>query len=111
MLFLALDQDGFNRRVVALPWLAYMNPGMDWEWLTRNAKLNDRQNRLGFALDLSEEVAEKAGNASGRKSLAQNKARIERSRLAREDAVRISHDLSTEVRFVIRRQLGWVTDS
>ena len=95
LLFLALDQDSLDRRVVeALPWLAYTYPGMDWEWLTRNAKLNDRQNRLGFVVDLAEEVAEKAGNASRRKSLSQNKAQIERSRLAREDT--LSNDSMTQ---------------
>jgi transcriptional regulator with XRE-family HTH domain len=95
LLFLALDQDSLDRRVVeALPWLAYTHPGMDWEWLTRNAKLNDRQNRLGFVVDLAEEVAQKAGDASRRKSLSQNKAQIERSRLAREDT--LSNDSMTQ---------------
>ena len=95
LLFLALDQDSLDRRVVeALPWLAYTYPGMDWEWLTRNAKLNDRQNRLGFVVDLAEEVAERAGDASRRKSLSQNKAQIERSRLAREDT--LSNDSMTQ---------------
>jgi transcriptional regulator with XRE-family HTH domain len=95
LLFLALDQDNLDRRVVeALPWLAYTYPEMDWEWLTRNAKLNDRQNRLGFVVDLAEEVAEKAGEASRRKSLSQNKAVIERSRLAKEDT--LSHESMTQ---------------
>jgi hypothetical protein len=67
---------------------------MDWEWLTRKAKLNDRQNRLGFVVDLAEEVAEKAGKASRRKSLSQNKAVIERSRLAKEDT--LSHESMTQ---------------
>jgi transcriptional regulator with XRE-family HTH domain len=88
LLFLALDQDDLDRRVVeALPWLAFMYPEMDWEWLTRNAKLNDRQNRLGFVVDLAQDVAEKAGEASRRKSLSQNKAVLERSRLAKEDTL------------------------
>ena len=88
LLFLALDQDDLDRRVVeALPWLAYTYPDMDWQWLTRNAKLHDRQNRLGFVVDLAEEVAEKAGEAALRKNLSQNRALIERSRLAREDTL------------------------
>ena len=73
--------------VEALPWLAYTYPEMDWEWLTRNAKLNDRQNRLGFVVDLAEEYAEKVGDASRKKSLYQNKAVLERSRLAKEDTL------------------------
>jgi transcriptional regulator with XRE-family HTH domain len=88
LLFLALDQDDLDRRVVeALPWLAYTYTGMDWEWLTRNAKLNDRQNRLGFVVDLAEGFAEKMSNESRKRSLVQNKAVIERSRLAREDTL------------------------
>jgi transcriptional regulator with XRE-family HTH domain len=95
LLFLALDQDDLDRRVVeALPWLVYTYPEMDWEWLTRKAKLNDRQNRLGFVVDLAEEVAEKAGEASRRKSLSQNKAVIERSRLAKEDT--LAHESMTQ---------------
>jgi transcriptional regulator with XRE-family HTH domain len=95
LLFLALDQNDLDRRVVeALPWLAYTYPEMDWEWLIRNAKLNDRQNRLGFVVDLAEEVAEKACEASRRRSLSQNKALIERSRLAKEDT--LSHESMTQ---------------
>ncbi len=95
LLLLALDQDNLDRRVVeALPWLAYTFPEMDWTWLARNAKLNDRQNRLGFVVDLAEEVAKKAGEASRRESLSQNKAVIERSRLAKEDT--LSHESMTQ---------------
>jgi transcriptional regulator with XRE-family HTH domain len=95
LLFLALDQDCLDRRVVeALPWVAYTYPEMDWQWLTRMAKLNDRQNRLGFVVDLAEELAERAGNSSRKKSLSQTKALIERSRLAREDT--LSNEFMTQ---------------
>ncbi len=95
LLFLALDQDELDRRVVeALPWVVYTYPEMDWAWLTRNAKLNDRQNRLGFVVDLAEEYAQKAGEASRKKSLSQNKGVIERSRLAGEDT--LSNDSMTQ---------------
>jgi transcriptional regulator with XRE-family HTH domain len=88
LLFLALDQDNLDRRVVeALPWVAYTYSDMDWEWLNRNAKLNDRQNRLGFVVDLAEECAEKLGDPSRRKSLSQERVTIERSRLAKEDTL------------------------
>jgi transcriptional regulator with XRE-family HTH domain len=88
LLFLALDQDDLDRRVVeALPWLAYTCPKMDWEWLTRNAKLHDRQNRLGFVVDLAEKFADNTGDASRKRSLSQTKAVIERSRLAKEDTL------------------------
>ncbi len=96
LLFLALDQDEVDRRVVeALPWLAYTYPEMDWQWLTRSAKLNDRQNRLGFVLDLAEEFAENTGDTARKKSLSRSKDLIERSRLAREDT--LSHESMTQV--------------
>ena len=95
LLFLALDQDDLDRRVVeALPWLAFRYADLDWEWLLRNAKLADRQNRLGYVVDLAEEFAERMGDAARMKSLSQNKAVIERSRLAREDT--LSHDSMTQ---------------
>jgi transcriptional regulator with XRE-family HTH domain len=88
LLFLALDQDNLDRRVVeALPWLAYAYPEMDWEWLTRSAKLSDRQNRLGFVVALAEDVAEKTGDDSRKRCFSQKTAVIERSRLAREDTL------------------------
>ena len=45
-------------------------------------------------VDLAEEVAEKAGDPSRRKSLSQNKAVLERSRLAKEDT--LSHESMTQ---------------
>ena len=95
LLFLALDQDELDRRVVeALPWLVYTYPAMDWEWLTRNAKLSDRQNRLGFVVALAEEFAEKTGDQSRKASLSRQVAVLERSRLAREDT--LSNDSMTQ---------------
>ena len=88
LLFLALNQDNLDRRVAeALPWLAYRYSEMDWDWLTRNVKLNDRQNRLGFVVDLAEEFAGSLDDTSRKASLSENKAVIERSRLAREDTL------------------------
>jgi transcriptional regulator with XRE-family HTH domain len=105
LLFLALDQDSLDRRVVeALPWLVYTYPGMDWEWLTRNAKLNDRQNRLGFVVDLAEEYAEKMGDESRKKSLVQKKAVLERSRLASEDTLSNESMTQTERKWLRRNR-------
>ena len=57
------------------------------DWLTRNAKLNDRQNRLGFVLDLAEEYAGRLDDTSRKARLSENKAMMERSRLAREETL------------------------
>jgi len=95
LLFLALDQDELDRRVVeALPWLVYTYPEMDWEWLARNAKLNDRQNRLGFVVAVAAAFAEKTGDQSRKASLSREVAVLERSRLVREDT--LSNDSMTQ---------------
>ena len=62
--------------------------------LTRNAKLNDRQNRLGFVVALAEEFAGKTGEQSRKASLSRQVAALERSRLAREDT--LSNDSMTQ---------------
>jgi hypothetical protein len=63
---------------------------MDWDWLTRQAKLNDRQNRLGFVVSLAGELAKKAGDSVRAKTLAEQRALLDRSRLVREDT--LCHD-------------------
>jgi len=50
----ALDSDDLDSRVTeALAWLPLAYPHLNWEWLTANAKLRDRQNRLGFVVELA----------------------------------------------------------
>src|ERR1700722_743114 len=63
LLFSALDRPDLDTRVVdALPWLTYTYPDMNWDWLLSNAKLHDRQNRLGFVVTLAEKLADKAAD-------------------------------------------------
>ncbi len=46
----AINESDLDTRVAeGLPWLVMTYVDMDWDWLVRNAKLRDRQNRLGFA--------------------------------------------------------------
>lgn len=95
LLFLALDRSDVDRRVVeALPWVVFSYPELDWDWLLRNAKLNDRQNRLGFVVGLAEEFAEKAGDTPRKNSLLKKKELVERSRLVKEDT--LSHESMTQ---------------
>ena len=79
-----------------LPWLAQRYADMDWDWAVQTAKLNDRQNRLGFvatlAYDLTKTVADK--DERGTRKLKEYVAVLERSRLAREDT--LCHDSLTE---------------
>src|ERR1035438_680372 len=51
LLMEALDSDDLDSRVTeALAWLPLAYPHLNWVWLTTNAKLQDRQNRLGFVV-------------------------------------------------------------
>ena len=88
LLFHSLNQSDLDARVVeALPWLTSRYVDMDWEWLMRNAKLNDRQNRLGFVVSLAAKLADKAGDAGRSKKLTDYQALMDRSRLVREDTL------------------------
>ena len=59
LLFDALNEPDLDSRVAeGLPWLALTYADMDWNWLVRNAKVHDRQNRLGFTVSLAAEVGE-----------------------------------------------------
>jgi transcriptional regulator with XRE-family HTH domain len=94
LLFYALDQHDLDARVVeGLPWLAWVYVDMDWEWVTRQAKLNDRQNRLGFVVTLAGELAKKAGDPARLQRLAEQRGVLDRSRLVREDT--LCHDSMT----------------
>jgi transcriptional regulator with XRE-family HTH domain len=81
----ALDRDNLDSRVTeALPWLPIAYPEMDWNWLTRNAKLRDRQNRLAFVVALASEVAGKKGDGVLAGALDERVRKLEPSRLAAE---------------------------
>ena len=97
VLLSALGEPDLDSRVVeGLPWLAQRYVDMDWDWAVQTAKLNDRQNRLGFvatlAYDLTKTVANK--DERGTRKLKEYVAVLERSRLAREDT--LCHDSMTE---------------
>ena len=84
----ALAQDDVEPRLVeALPWLVLRHSTLDWTWVVRDAKVRDLQNRLGFVVSLARQLAEHLGDKRKVKSLADLEARLERSRLAREDTL------------------------
>ena len=65
----ALNQPNLDARVAeGLPWLALTYVDMDWNWLVRNAKVHDRQNRLGFAVFSGERRSRTQGKVRGRES-------------------------------------------
>lgn len=82
----ALDTSNLDARVAeGLPWLVFTYPDMDWDWLVRNAKLRDRQNRLGFSVSLAGEVAKGRNDHKKAKDLQRCLKALESSRLVRED--------------------------
>ena len=92
----ALNQPDLDARVAeGLPWLALNYVAMDWTWLVRNAKVHDRQNRLGFTVSLANEVAEGKSDSDRARKLRQCLEDLEPSRLAREDT--FCHDSMTKV--------------
>jgi transcriptional regulator with XRE-family HTH domain len=94
VLFDSLNESNLDARVAeALPWLALTYVDMDWDWLVRNVKLCDRQNRLGFAVSLASEVAEARHEKDRAQELRKHLAIIEKARLAHEDT--FCHDSMT----------------
>jgi transcriptional regulator with XRE-family HTH domain len=86
VLLAALTKDELETRVAeSLPWLVLTYNNMDWDWVVREAKVNDVTNRLGFAVMLARELAEKKQDATATERLQAVESRLRRSVLARED--------------------------
>ena len=88
LLFDALRMHDLEPRLgEALPWVVWRYSNLDWDWLVREAKLNDLQNRLGFLVVLGKQVAELREQQATAEALAAVEQRLEPSRLAREDTL------------------------
>lgn len=84
----ALDRPNLDARLAeALPWLPLRYPNMNWEWLTAEARLRNRQNRLGFVVALAAKLAKKRAKRVAAERLSQVLATIEESRLAKADTL------------------------
>ena len=69
LLFLAIDRDDLDRRVVeALPWLTFRYSDLDWEWLLRNAKPTIARTGLGSSWILQRNLRRKRGTQRERKA-------------------------------------------
>jgi transcriptional regulator with XRE-family HTH domain len=91
VLLRSLKTANLDARVVeALVWVALTYAKLDWDWLVRQAKVDDLQNRLGFLVTLARQLAEQRGNAEASARLARAEQALEYSRLQREDAFRLS---------------------
>ena len=75
------------RVLEALPWLVVEYSDLDWNWLIRESKIRDAQNRLGYIVTLARQFAAKRGNETVAERLHQIELLLERSRLAREDTL------------------------
>jgi len=85
-LVMALAQPNLDRRVAeGLPWLVRHFVGMDWEWVRREAKVRDLQNRLGFMIALARKVAEEKQQPEVASQLARQEEVLRGSLLAKED--------------------------
>ena len=52
---------------------------LDWEWLTREAKVRDAQNRLGFIVTLGLRIAVKRGADAAQAKLREVEAKLDRA--------------------------------
>lgn len=95
LLLSALDHSDLDSRLVeALPWLTFTYADMDWDWLVMNAKVRDRQNRLGYVITLARKLDRKGTDSARSKKLETIQHLLERSRLAGEDT--LCHDSMTQ---------------
>jgi transcriptional regulator with XRE-family HTH domain len=95
VLLTALNTANLETRVTeGLPWLAFAYADMDWDWMVQNAKLQDRQNRLGFVVTMACQLASKSSGLHSSKRLREYADVLERSRLVKEDT--LCHDSMTE---------------
>lgn len=91
MMVRTLQADDVDARVVeALPWILLKYPNLDWNWLLREAKANDLQNRLGFVVTLARELAEAKGEPQTAQTLTHWEQALEPSRLQRDEVFRKS---------------------
>ena len=88
ILLAAMASSNVEVRVLeALPWLAVEYSNLDWEWLIREAKVRDLQNRLGFVVTLARQVAEKRVHNAAAEVLHKIEDTLDFARLVREDTL------------------------
>jgi transcriptional regulator with XRE-family HTH domain len=82
----ALSEGNLDARVAeALPWVLLQYAELDWGWLVSQAKLRNVQNRLGFVVGVSRELAEsRPKRAFAAARLKEVEGNLERARLAAE---------------------------
>ena len=85
-LVLALAQDYLDRRTAeGLPWVAMHYPNLGWEWVQRECKVRDLQNRLGFTLNVAKRLALASNQPEAVPQLEVQEQQLCNSLLAKED--------------------------
>ena len=88
LLLTALQQPNLEARLAeALPWVVLHYPNLNWDWLFERAKVKDVQNRLGFVLTLTRQLAERNGDHATALKLSGLEQQLDRARLAKEDTL------------------------
>lgn len=101
LLVAALTKDELESRTAeALPWLALAYSNMDWDWVVRQTKLQDVQNRLGFVLTLARSVAERVDDTAVADRLRKVEKSLHASVLVRELTFCNEHMPPTERRWL-----------
>jgi transcriptional regulator with XRE-family HTH domain len=81
----AVSADELDARLAqAVPWVLLEYADLDWSWLSDQAKLRNRQNRLGYLVDVARELAQRQGHAESAARLASIERELEDARLASE---------------------------
>lgn len=85
LLVAALTKDDLESRTAeALPWLVLAYSNMDWDWVIKQTKMNDLQNRLGFVVTLARSLAGRMNNTAVAKRLGEVEKDLHGSVLLRE---------------------------
>jgi hypothetical protein len=85
LLFRALDCTDLDPRVLeGLPWVVVKFSEMDWDWLVRESKVHNRQNRLGYVVDVAADLVAKHQDHEKLHLLQSQQARLNQARLAVE---------------------------
>lgn len=104
LLVVALSRDDLDRITAeSLPWVALKYHDMDWKWVIRESKLRDTQNRLGFAVTLAREVAERKPDSGTAEHLRAVEISLQSSRLARTDTFCHENMTQSERRWLRRK--------
>jgi transcriptional regulator with XRE-family HTH domain len=101
LLLAALTKDDLESRTAeALPWLVLTYSNMDWDWVVKQTKMHDVQNRLGFVLTLARSLAERMDDIAVTNRLSAVEQSLHASVLLREDTFCHEHMPEAERRWL-----------